>query len=188
MRRRPPAAATCGCALANDSKYGYSLDGSILRATLIRASYDPDRISEAGDHTIRFAVMPHAARPAVADLVRLGAAFNHPLQVVATDVHTAGRKPADEAVSVGPANVILTAIKKAEADEAFVLRLQETAGKATTAKVDLSESLLGKVKAVVEVDLLERPAPGSSATKTAKGFSVKIPARGIASVKVTFTR
>ncbi len=181
------AAAVAGCAVANDSKYGYSLDGSILRATLIRSSYEPDPIPEVGDHRIRFAVMPHADRPAVADLVRFGAGFNHPLQVVATDVHKGRLSSAAEGVSVvRPDNVVLAAIKKAETGDAVIFRLHETQGKAATARLDLSPTLLGKVAEAVEVDLLEQPVSKGSATRTAKGFSVKIPASGIASVKVTF--
>ena len=178
------APASAGCTVANDSKYGYSLEGSTLRTTLIRSSYEPDPIPEVGDHIVRFAVMPHAARPAKADLVRMGAAFNHPLQVVATDVHKGELNPAGEALTVGPDSVVLSSLKKAEGEEAFVIRLQETAGKAATAKVSVSAALLGEVRDVVEVDLLERPAAKSSASRTPDGFSVKVPAYGIASVKV----
>lgn len=178
--------SVAGCAIANDSKYGYSLDGSLLRATLIRSSYEPDPIPEVGDHTIRFAVMPHAARPEVADLVRFGAGFNHPLQVVATDVHAGRLAAADKAVAVSPGSVVLSSLKKAENGDGFVFRVQETAGKAAVAKVMLSPALLGKVGDVVEVDLLERPVAKSSAGKVAGGFSVKVPAYGIASVRVTF--
>ncbi len=181
--------AAAGCAIANDSKYGFSLDGSILRATLIRSTYDPDPIPEVGDHTIRFAVMPHANRPATADLVRLGASFNHPLHVVATNVHAGTLPAAAQAVdSVAPDGIVLSSLKKAEDADGFVFRLYETAGKATTAKVALSPTLLGKVDEVVEVDLLERPAAKSAAGKAAGGFSVKVPAFGIASVRVTFLR
>jgi alpha-mannosidase len=184
--RAGAGANAAGCAVANDSKYGYSLDGSTLRATLIRSSYDPDPIPEVGDHTIRFAVMPHAARPATADLVRFGAAFNHPLQVVATDVHKGDLKAGEQGVEVTPGNVVLTSLKKAESGEGFVLRFQETAGKAATVQVSPSAALLGRVLGAVEVDLLERPVAKGSAVKAAGGFRVKIPAFGIASVLVTF--
>ncbi|MBE3070774.1 MAG: hypothetical protein IMZ66_11125, partial [Planctomycetes bacterium] len=70
-----------GCALLNDSKYGHSLDGSTLRLTLIRSSYDPDPLPEIGDHTIRMGLVPHGKDLAAADLVRLGAGLNHPLLV-----------------------------------------------------------------------------------------------------------
>jgi alpha-mannosidase len=130
--------------------------------------------------------MPHAAQPATADLVRLGAAFNHPLQVVATNVHVGNLADADQTVAVSPDSVILSSLKKAEDEEAFVFRMHETAGKATVAKVMLSPTLLGKIKDVVEVDLLERPVGKSSASKVAGGLSVKVSPFGIASVRVTF--
>ena len=186
---RAAAGGAAGCSVANDSKYGYSLDGSILRATLIRSSYDPDPIPEVGDHVIRFAVMPHAAQPATADVVRLGAAFNHPLQVVATNVHDGKLAASGGAVSaVTPDSVVISSLKKAEDGEGFVVRVQETAGKAAVVKVSFSSTLVGKVNEAVEVDLLERAVAKGSAVKAAGGFSVKVPAFGIASVKVSLEK
>ena len=185
--RVPGSQARAGCTLLNDCKYGHSLDGSTLRLSLIRSSYDPDPLPEIGEHKIKMALSPHGKAPADADLIRLGAAFNHPLQVVATDVH-AGRLPsASPAAACRAPGVILSAIKKAEDDDAVIFRLFETAGKDTAAQVTLDASLLGEAATAVEVDLLERDLPASTAKTTAGGFRVSLPAHGIASVKVTFT-
>ncbi len=179
--------AVAGCALLNDCKYGHSLDGSTLRVTLIRSSYAPDPLPELGKHNIRLALAPHGSKLSVADLTRLGAGFNHPLQVVGTDIHK-GRLPADgsDVVTCSPAGVLVTAVKKAEDEDAVIFRLLETDGKATTATVELDGSLMGKVAGAVEVDLMERPIAGSTAKVAANGFSVNLPGNGIASVKVTF--
>ena len=176
-----------GCALLNDSKYGYSLDGSTLAATLLRSTYDPDPLPEVGEHEIRLALVPHGKALAPADLVRLGAAFNQPFQVVSTDVH-AGRLPAAaSAVSaVEPAAVILSAVKKAEDEDALVFRLLETEGRKAKARVALDPVLFGEVAEAVEVDLLERPLADGSAKAERDGFSVAVPAHGIASVRVRF--
>jgi alpha-mannosidase len=180
--------AAAGCTLLNDCKYGHSLAGSTLRLTLIRSTYDPDPLPEIGDHTIRIGLAPHGKRPAVADLVRMGAAFNHPLLVVPTDVH-AGRLPATAAaVSAAPDSVIISSLKRAEDDDGLVFHLYETAGKAATARVALDPAMVGAPAEAVEVDFLERPAANSSAKATRGGFSVAVPAYGIACVKVTFAK
>ena len=186
--RMPGGQAPAGCALLNDSKYGHSLEGSTLRLTLIRSTYDPDPLPEIGDHTIRMGLLPHGRAPAAADLVGLGAAFNHPLLVTATDVH-AGTLPATAAaLSAGPANVVISSVRQAQDDGGIIFHLYETAGKAAAAKVALDATLVGKAAEAVEVDLLERPVAKSSAKVTKDGFSVSVPARGIAAVKVTFAK
>jgi alpha-mannosidase len=171
----------------NDSKYGHSLEDSTLRVTLIRSSYDPDILPEIGEHCVRLAVSPFGKVPSSAEMIRRGAGFNHPLQVVATDLHE-GALPAKAkaVVECDQANVMIAAIKKAEDEDAVIVRLYETAGKAVTAGVSLDKAILGSVQKAVEMDLLEQELPKSSAKATGEGFSVKIPAYGLASVKVSF--
>ncbi|GAF83918.1 unnamed protein product, partial [marine sediment metagenome] len=176
---------SAGCTLLNDCKYGYSLDDTMLRATLIRSSYDPDPLPEHGKQEMKFAILPHNGKVTVAELVRGGTGFNQPLQIVSTDVHQ-GQFPAtgNDCISCNPTNVLVTNIKKAEDEDAVIFRLQETAGKATQVKVELDGQLFGDVIGVEEVDLLERPIDNSTAKVTPKGFDVKIPANAIASVKL----
>ena len=182
---KTPAGKTAGCALLNDSKHGHSLDGAVLRLKLIRSSYSPDPLPEIGRHAIRLALVPHAGRLSVAELVRLGAGLNQPIRVLATDAHAGSLPPAAGAVrGVRPAGVILAGVKKAEDEEAMIFRLLETAGRAATARVALNADLLGRPAGCVEVDLLERPVEPSTASEAPDGFAVKVPARGIASVKV----
>lgn len=180
------APGTAGFALLNDSKHGHSLDGSTLRLTLLRSSYDPDPLPEMGQHEFRLALMPHGKALKPADLIRLGAAFNRSLIPVPTDSH-AGDLPAAglAGASVKQENVVLTCVKKAEDSDALIVRLIETDGKPTTANVTLDPTLLGKASSAVEVDFIERELTESSAKVTPGGFSVQLPASGIASVMVT---
>ena len=178
--------AEAGCTLLNDCKYGHSLTGSVLRLTLIRSTYDPDPLPEIGDHAIRLALVPHGRPLPTADLVRLGAGFNHPLLAVATDVHAGSLPAAASAVSVAPANVVISSVRQAQDAGGLVFHLYETAGKAAAAKVTLDAALMGEPAQAVEVDFLERPVASSSAKVARGGFSVSVPACGIAAVKVTF--
>ena len=135
------------------------------------------------------AVAPHAGALPAAEAIRLGAAFNHPLEVVATDVHRGELPPVAAAVSqVRPGGVVLSAVKRAEDSDALVFRLHETAGRAAKATVALDPRLLGTAAEAVEVDLLERPLAQSTARATKAGFTVAVPAFGIASVMVSFAK
>ncbi len=184
-----PAGKPAGLTLLNDSKYGHSLDGSTLRLNLIRSSYDPDPIPEVGTHSMRMAVVPHAGVLPVADLVRLGAAFNHPLQGIGTGIH-AGALPHTVAAGVtcDQAGVLVTQIKWAEDGDALIVRLQETSGTATGATLGFSPVIFGTLKSAVETDVLERGLTTSTAKTASGGCTVTVAANGIATVKVAFSR
>ncbi len=178
--------AKAGCAVLNDCKYGHSLNGSTLRVTLLRSSFDPDPLPEMGSHEMTLALAPHDGSRTPDELIRLGAGFNQPLQVVSSEIATGGQLPVEaRGAEVSPASVILSTLKKAEAGDGVIVHVYETAGKAATAKVAIDPALIGEVTDAVEVDLLERPVESGSAKATADGFSVKVPARGIAAVKLT---
>jgi alpha-mannosidase len=176
-----------GLLLLNDGRYGHSLDRSTLALTLLRSSWEPDPLPEIGTHTVRMALAPHGRSMTVADMVRLGAAFNHPLSVVAADVHAGRIAPRASAVrSVGPAGVVLVAAKRAEDDGSLLLRLLEAEGRAGKATIDVDEAMLGRPSAAEEVDLLERPLTGGTVRLAGSSVTVDVPAHGIASVRLRF--
>ena len=68
----------------------------------------------------------------MAEAIRLGRDFNHALRVVGTDVH-AGPLPAAAAfIRTAPETVILSSVKKAEAEDALVLTFFDPTGAAAT--------------------------------------------------------
>jgi alpha-mannosidase len=171
-----------GCLVANDSKHGYSLDGSTLRLSLIRSSYDPDPLPEIGEHTIRLAVSPFAGDLTVAEATRRGAVLNRPLAVVGTDLHSGRLGRTGRFLDVGPENIELSSLKRAEGEDALVLRVYETAGKKTTAGITIDADALGRLTGATEVDILERPLATSELTCEAQTVRVPVPAHGIATV------
>ena len=181
----PGTGRPAGCTLLNDCKHGHSLDGGTLRLTLIRASYEPDPLPEIGRHEVRLALAPHGEPPSAARLVRMAAGLDQPLAVVNAEVHAGRLPPAAHAATCEAEGVILSAVKKAEDDDALVFRLYETAGRDEVATVVLNEALLGRPAEAVETDLLERVLGDSTAEATDSGFRVRVPACGIVTVKVS---
>ena len=89
-----------GCVLVNDCKYGHSLQGSTLRLTLIRASYDPDILPEIGQHEVHMALGPFAGEMPVADAIRMGQDLAAPCALSArTFTKERSRRPASSSAS-----------------------------------------------------------------------------------------
>jgi alpha-mannosidase len=177
-----------GCLLLNDSKHGHSLDGSTLRLTLIRSSYDPDILPEIGQHEIHLALCPFAGKLPVAEAIRTGEEFNRPLRVIGTDIHKGGFPADGRFISIKPTTVILSAIKKAENGDALVLRLFNPNPKNAMAKIQFNTDVLGRVVSADKADLLERPVEKVKIKNGSSTVSVTVPGCGIMSLLVNLSR
>jgi alpha-mannosidase len=138
---------------------------------------------EVGRHDMRFAIIPTNGHADPRRAIASARAFNHELKVINTDAHEGTLPDAGSFVSVSPGSVVLDAIKKAEDDDALVLRLYDPSGKTAQAKVTF-DRLCGRVKSAVETDVLERPLKKGSAKVSGNAVTVRVPKRGIATVKV----
>jgi alpha-mannosidase len=120
-----------GVALLNDSKYGHSAYGNVLRLSLLRAPTSPDPQADQGEHRFSYALLPHEGGWRDAGVVAEAHAFNAPLLWVP------GRTPPRSLASVDTPHLVLDTVKRAEDGDALVLRLYETHGGRGTAHVRL---------------------------------------------------
>jgi alpha-mannosidase len=65
--------------------------------------------------------------------------LNFPMIPVTAFAHNGGLPPSHSFVQVGPGNVILTVIKKAEDDEALIFRYYEFEGKQSQVRLQLPQ-------------------------------------------------
>ena len=153
-----------GVTLLQDGKSGHSLvvneDGCELRLRVVRSSFDPDPVPEVGQHTFRFALVFHDKPVLPSELTRLGAAWNHPLMIVPTDLQDGSVSPVQSFVRVKTPSVVLTALKPTEEEDGFVVRLVEMDGHEVVAEVEFDPLFVAKVKRVQLLDVLERPITG----------------------------
>jgi alpha-mannosidase len=142
-----------GFSLINKDKYGYDAVGNLLRLSLLRAPTWPDPEADQGKHHFHYALYPHAGTWKDALTVRHGWEYDYTLKAVATTNH-AGALPAQHSfASVGPDNVVLTAVKKAEDANGLIFRAYEWAGKDATAEFHVPP---GATSATV-TNLMETP-------------------------------
>ena len=120
-----------GVALLNDCKYGYDIQGNVLRLSLLRAPISPDPLADRGHQRFTYALLPHAGDLRSAGVIEEAYALNVPLLTRET-------KP-----SVGPLPAsrsffhldrgIIEAIKVAEEGKALIVRFYEAQGARGTA-------------------------------------------------------
>lgn len=182
------AGAPSGVAILNDGQYGYDVQGAEARLTILRspvyAHHDPAKLDPAvdyryvdqGEHFVTLRLVPHAGGWADADITRRAWELNVPPVTINEYAHD-GKLPAQSSfASIDAGNVLLTVIKQAEDEDAFVLRAYETAGRPTSTVIEAPAMALrqavqfkpyqirtwlfrpGPVAALIPADMLERPS------------------------------
>lgn len=142
-----------GFSLLNMSKYGYDAVGHTLRISLLRSPTDPDPNADRGHHHFSYCLYPHAGDWKQALTVRRGYEYNYNLRAMQVSAHP-GVLPARHAfVTLESKNVILTAVKKAEDNNALILRFYEWAGKDGNVRIHVPK---GATEANL-ANLLEQP-------------------------------
>jgi len=143
--------ATHGFSLLNDCKYGYDAKGNVLRLSLLRSPEWPDPHADEGHHEFTYSLYPHRGTWRDDFTVNRGYELNYKLIAVQTVSHTGSVGAVWSFLQTDP-NVIVTAVKKAEDDDALIVRFYEWAGK----EGDVRVALHGDVQGASETDLMER--------------------------------
>jgi len=118
-----------GFSLINESKYGYDAKGNVLRLSLLRSPVWPDPDADRGHHHFSYWLYPHAGDWKSALTVNRGYEANYRLTAIQLVPHDGSLPARHSFISVSPANVVLTAVKKAEDSNALLFRVYESAGK-----------------------------------------------------------
>jgi alpha-mannosidase len=141
-----------GFSLLNDCKYGYDAKNNVLRLSLLRSPEWPDPHADEGHHEFTYSLYPHAGTWREALTIRQGYEVNYKLIPMSVAKHE-GDLPAEHSfVQADADNVVITALKKAEDDDALILRFYEWAGKESEVKILLPP---GAVSAS-ETNLMEK--------------------------------
>jgi alpha-mannosidase len=142
-----------GFSLLNDSKYGYDAHDNVLRLSLLRSPTWPDPEADQGLHHFTYSLYPHAETWREAGTVRRGYELNVPLLAFVTTPHSGALPASHSFAALEPENLVLTAVKKAEDDDALIFRFYEFAGRHTDAHLKLPPG----AKHAAETNLMEVP-------------------------------
>lgn len=167
-----------GVSLLNDCKYGYAIKDNVMRISLIKSGVNPSKsrdglanictvgnvINDQGEHFFTYSLLPHHGSWLEGNTVKEAWMLNNP------PVCTKGKAshPLFSLFNIGGANVFIDCVKKAEADDAVILRIHEYAG--GRENINITSDL--KILSWQECDLLEQPI-GDLNTTQAMNFHIQ---------------
>jgi alpha-mannosidase len=169
-----------GVALLNRAKYGYEIKGQLMRLSLLRSPTFPDPLADRGKHSIDYSLFPHQGRVETSRTVARGYEYNNPLIAVLTTSHKGTAPAAHSFVSLAPANLVLTTMKKAEDSGAWIVQWYDAQGVDSEARLKLPRA----PSKVVQSDFME----ADGAPLVVHGSVVTVPTKkhSVVTVKVYF--
>ncbi|HSL29857.1 MAG TPA: alpha-mannosidase [Anaerolineales bacterium] len=115
-----------GVALLNDCKYGYDVKDNVLRITLHRSPTEPDPTADQGKHEFTYSLLPHAGSWRESKVIQEACALNDPLMARLVPANLGGDLPASFGwAEVDTDHVVLETVKKAEDENAWIVRVYE---------------------------------------------------------------
>ena len=175
-----------GVSLINESKYGMDIHDNRMRLTLLTSALWPDPLADRGRHKIVYSLYPHKGDWRQAETVKHATEVNIPLvvhKVRETEAAQADKLAAKLFSGYGGTNAknaLITTIKKAEKENAYIIRVVETHGKDSEVEVTLP----GEIASAKEVDMLERNLGDTKFNSSTLSF--KLGKHEIKSLKVVF--
>ncbi len=170
-----------GVSLLNRSKYGYDIKGNVAQLSLLRSPKWPDPTADRGKHSIDYALYPHEGRVGSSMTVHRGYEYNNPLIPVMAAKGSARTLPASHSfVALSPGSLILTTVKKAEDEDAWIIQWYDAEGKDADGELTLPKA----PSKVVLSDALE----GTGTPVPSNGTTVRVHTKkhSMVTLKVTF--
>ncbi len=162
-----------GMSIINDCKYGYDIDGDVMRITLMRAPILPDATADKGISSFRYGAYVHENRWDDADTVKEAFKENIPLTAVYTKAGK-GTEYEHSFIKISDERVMIDAVKKAQDGDGIILRVYETSSHSGDVTISLPCDSFNVTECnLMEVNEKEILADGSSFTFTIKPFEVK---------------
>lgn len=131
-----------GVALMNDCKYGYCVKNGMLDLNLLRSPNYPDETADNAVHFFRYALYPHTGTLMQSDVLQKSYEFNQPLWVGAE---------IPQLVAVSNPDIVIESVKKAEDDNAIIIRMYESKGGCCETAVRFGK----QVRSAQIVDMME---------------------------------
>jgi alpha-mannosidase len=175
------SSASYGVSILNDCKSGADCNGGTMRQSLFRDARSPDSVGDQGIRTVNVAMYPHTGTWKTAGTMRRGYEFNVPVLTFLSDQHSGDLGPEKSFVSTTLSNVAVTAFKRAEDGNGYVLRYYDYNGTTSAGLFTLPKPTL----TVTPVNILEHTITDNMNGHSG-GLFVQTKPYGIQSARVTF--
>ncbi len=143
-----------GVALLNDCKYGYDVKDNVMRLTLLRSPTEPDPQADQGLHYLTYSLLPHEGTWRNSIVAEQAYALNYPLHTAMISTNPSGSLPTQLSwATIDCDHVIMETLKKAEDEQAWIVRLYEYK---QCRNKQVSLHFWKYLKRAVEVDLMEK--------------------------------
>ncbi|GMQ58643.1 alpha-mannosidase [Vallitalea sediminicola] len=140
-----------GVALMNDCKYGYKVLGNTIDLNLLRSTDYPGVDADRGIHEFTYSLYPHNGDHVAGEVSKKAYELNIPLNCIKCNSNKAILPNAKSFIEVLDGDIIIESIKKAEDDNDIIVRVYETNGSSSNAKIFFDFN----VKSVKLVDMME---------------------------------
>jgi alpha-mannosidase len=139
-----------GLGIMNDSKYSYSINVNTMMLTLLRspvyAHHMPKELEEGMDYSVidqgvqemKYSLYPHKGKWEESQLEAYSHLLNRPPVTIIETFHDGPFPQENSFIEISEKNIVLTAMKKAEASEDIILRLYEAHKIKTDVKIILN--------------------------------------------------
>ena len=125
--------------------------------TLIRSGWEPDCESDKGSHEFTYSIYPHIGKWNEHGTVKEGYFLNNSLSVSSPEPIGDGILPeCASLVEITGENVVISAFKRSETEDAYILRIYESGGLSTTVNMKFGFD----VEDIEETDLNENNVVG----------------------------
>ncbi|MCM3782429.1 alpha-mannosidase [Neobacillus mesonae] len=143
-----------GISLLNDCKYGYNIQESTIRLSLLRAPKWPDITADLGEHQFTYSLFPHEGSWQEAGTLRKAMELNTevPVTEACLDSSSGTLPPVHSFLPLYSQHVILDTLKPAEDGTGWIVRMYESSG----GREQVSFTWPGSLTEVIESDALER--------------------------------
>ncbi|MDO4306771.1 MAG: alpha-mannosidase [Eubacteriales bacterium] len=140
-----------GVSVLNDCKYGANVHDGVIGISLLKSAVYPNPDADKEHHSFTFSIYPHKGGFREAGTIGKAYALNNPMKAIVKE-NAPGTLPAVySSVSVDVPNVMIEVVKKAEDEDASIVRLYETFNRRTKVSMEFGRS----VKAVYDCTMLE---------------------------------
>ena len=162
-----------GVGILNDCKYGYSIEGTTVKLTLLKCGTFPNPEADQGLHRFTYSLLPHQGDFREAGLIQQAYLLNQPLTGIEISKNEGDLPDRYSLISSNQPNVILETVKKAEDGSDMIVRAYDAYRERKTVTLKTADPFQRAYLCdLMENPLEELPVENQTVTLCVKPFEI----------------